>query len=201
MSLTSASLLIRIREGADSAPWDEFYAAYQPLLSRFARSQGLTTDDAQDVVQEIFLKLVRLLREFRYDPTRARFRTWLRRIARNHITDWRRARRRRRERACDPGSLAELTSSWSEFDWEGEHRQMIVRHALRQVRSESRRLTWRCFELHCLERRSAQEVAGETGLTVNGVYINAARTLDRVRKKCLQFDEELDDGPHLCIPG
>jgi hypothetical protein len=53
--------------------------------------------------------------------------------------------------------------------------------------------------LHCLQQRPAAEVAHETGLTVNGVYINASRTLERIRRKCLQFDEDLDHAPAFSL--
>lgn len=199
MSGTRVSLLRRVRTGDHSASWSEFYAVYRPFLLRYAASCGLSEADACDVVQEIFVRLLRVLRKFQYDPGRARFRTWLKRVAQNRIRDWMRQSRRRRECLTDPRDLEAADPHRPDFDWEREQRRRIVGHVLSVVRAESRDLTWRCFELHCLDGRTARDVAQLTGLTANGVYINAARVLSRVRRKCSQFSEELQDDPRACL--
>jgi RNA polymerase sigma factor (sigma-70 family) len=188
---TRVSLLQRVRSGDHPASWEEFYSVYHPFLLRYAASRGLSEADACDVVQEIFMRLFRVLQKFQYDPRRARFRTWLKRVAQNSIRDWLRRSRRRREHLLDPRDLETPDPREAKFDWDGEHRTRIVLHALSVVRAESRPLTWKCFELHCLDGRTATDVARLTGLTANGVYINAARILARVRQKCAEFDEEL----------
>ncbi|MCA9056457.1 MAG: hypothetical protein KDA75_21660, partial [Planctomycetaceae bacterium] len=128
---------------------------------------------------------------------RARFRTWLQRVARNRIIDWMRVLSRRCEACCDPSILQELQVSADEFDWEAEHRRQIVMHVLEMVRLECRSRTWACFELHFLQRLAVTEIARRTGLTISGVYINAYRTLKRVRHLCAQFDEDIEHGPQV----
>ena len=51
---TRASLILRLRDAADVAAWDEFMAIYGPLVYRLALRQGLQTADADDVVQQVF---------------------------------------------------------------------------------------------------------------------------------------------------
>lgn len=43
------------------------------------------TEDAEDLTQEVFIKVFRTLRT--YDPHQAKFATWINRIARNHLVD------------------------------------------------------------------------------------------------------------------
>lgn len=191
MPTTRQTLLLRLRNGADLASWEEFTAVYRPFLLRYALSCGLPEADACDVVQNIFVRLLRSLRTFEYDPDRGQFRNWLRRVARNSVQDWRRQRRRRREQSMDPEEIDRQHATGEGFDWQGEHRSQVVSHALTALQAECRPLTWLCFELHCLRGRTAADVANVTGLTPNGVYINAARTLARLRQKCALFDEDL----------
>lgn len=51
---TRASLIVRLRDAADVAAWDEFVAIYGPLVYRLALRQGLQAADADDVVQQVF---------------------------------------------------------------------------------------------------------------------------------------------------
>jgi len=64
--------------------------------------------EAQDATQEVFIKLYRSMSD--WNPAKARFSTWLYRMAANHAIDCWRSRRRRREAqpAQEPGG-EELT--------------------------------------------------------------------------------------------
>jgi hypothetical protein len=82
----------------------------------------------------------------------------------------------------------------SDPDWGPMHRDRVLSFALETVRKRSRRRTWDCFDRHVLQRRPSAEVASELGLTVNNVDVNSSRILDRVRKLCAEYLEELADG-------
>ena len=43
-----------------------------------------------------------------------------------------------------------------------------------------------------LTGRSGSEVAAELGLSVNAVYTNAHRVLEKIRELCQEHDEELN---------
>jgi hypothetical protein len=70
----------------------------------------------------------------------------------------------------------------------------VLAFALERVRGRSRPTTWACFERHLLERRPSAQVAGELGISANAVQVNSSRVLDRVRKFCALYLEELADG-------
>src|SRR5262245_41800561 len=70
MPPTSASLLQRLRTPGSGPAWDEFVELYSPLLFQWARRAGLKGEDAADLVQEVFVLLVRKLPEFEYDPSK-----------------------------------------------------------------------------------------------------------------------------------
>ena len=53
-------------------------------------------EDAEDVTQEVLLKLAKHLGQFQYDPSQS-FRGWLRRVTENAITDYVRRHRVRPE--------------------------------------------------------------------------------------------------------
>ena len=57
------------------------------LVHQLARKHGLQEADAQDVTQNVLLKLARKLREFSYDPSRS-FRAWLKTLTHHAWSDF-----------------------------------------------------------------------------------------------------------------
>lgn len=82
---TQSTLIERVRNPKDSDSWREFVELYEPLLLRFVLSQGTPRSEADDIVQEIFSNLLRILPTFEFDRTRGRFRSWLWNVSRNVV--------------------------------------------------------------------------------------------------------------------
>jgi RNA polymerase sigma factor (sigma-70 family) len=204
MDRTRSTLLIRVRNPSDARAWGEFVALYEPLLMAYVRHMGLNAEDARDVVQEVFARLVKVLPEFELDRQRRRFRSWLWQICQSALGDW--ARQRRRQARAEDAWLDRLSSprtpgeSHRDEEWERLHRHRILSFALETVRARSRPTSWACFERHLLRRRPSAEIAGELGLTVAAVNVNCSRILGRVRKLCVDHLEGLADGVDL-LPG
>jgi RNA polymerase sigma-70 factor (ECF subfamily) len=198
MDRTRSKLLIQVRDPADGRAWGEFVALYEPLLTAYLRKRGLGAEDARDVVQEVFARLVKALPGFELDRQRGRFRTWLWQICQSALGDWARQRRRQAraadawlDRLSEPRPASEADS---DDEWAGMHRRRILAFALETVRARSTPKSWACFERHLLQRRPSAEVARELGLTVNAVNVNGSRILVRVRKICEEHLEGLADG-------
>ncbi|MCC6235405.1 MAG: sigma-70 family RNA polymerase sigma factor [Verrucomicrobiales bacterium] len=98
---TRASLLVRLRDKSDSASWEDFWSLYGPVVFGLVRRSVPSDEDAEDVVQEIFLRVGEAIGTFHYDPEKGRFKSWLFRLARHGIVDWLRRNRRRREGQLD----------------------------------------------------------------------------------------------------
>lgn len=87
---TRGSLLARLKDPRDDKSWSEFAEAYRPLILGWCRRQGLAPPDADDVTQEVLLRLVGWLQKGEYDPEKGGFRKYLRRMVHNAAVDlWR----------------------------------------------------------------------------------------------------------------
>jgi RNA polymerase sigma-70 factor (ECF subfamily) len=190
--ITPVSLLQRLRlAGAaerTAAAWQEFVELFTPLLYSWARRLGLQPSDSCDLVQDVFVILVRKLPDFQYD-SRKSFRAWLRTIFMNRWRDL-----GRRPAAASPQAAeAELAGlagpdRAGELE-EAEHREYLVRRALELMRREFQPATWKACWEHAVNGRPAAELARELGMSVNAVYLARSRVLRRVR----QYLKELLD--------
>src|SRR4051794_29525034 len=82
---TRPSLLIRVRDPADQVAWLEFVEIYRPVILRLARQKGMQEADAEDVAQDVLAAVAKAIEQREHDPKRAKFRTWLNRVASNAI--------------------------------------------------------------------------------------------------------------------
>ena len=72
MPTTRVTLLARLRQDpTDQAAWDVFVERYGRHIYRWCRQWRLQDADAEDVTQDILVKLARKLRVFTYDPSRS----------------------------------------------------------------------------------------------------------------------------------
>ena len=162
---------------------------------------GLKEHDAQELTQDVFCRLMRILPTFELDRRRARFRTYLWRLTYNTLVD--RARRKKvRDRAEEEwvrrfSEADESESRKLEEAWTMQHRKRILEVVLPRVRETTSRTAWACFEGRLVYRRPAAEIAAELGITPNAVYVYASRVLQEVRRRCAEIEGELGDGCDL----
>ena len=198
---TRQSLLARVRNPRDGRSWDEFHAIYRPLIFGYLRSMGLKDHDAQELTQEVFCRLLRILPTFELKPRKGRFRTYLWRLTYNTLVD--QARRRKvRDRAEEEwvrrfSEVDESESRKLEEAWTIQHRKRILEVVLPRVRETTSRTAWACFEARLVHRRPAAEIAAKLGITANAVYVYASRVLQEVRRRCAEIEGELGDDGHL----
>ncbi|HEX8199705.1 MAG TPA: sigma-70 family RNA polymerase sigma factor [Isosphaeraceae bacterium] len=197
---TSQTLLVRVRDPGDVAAWGEFDALYRPLIRGVVRKQGVSGHDADDVVQEVFRRLVRALPAFSLDHRRGRFRSWLYSVTHCTTQDWLRARSRQGVGVVDPGRVPDRAGEVPEAEWLRSYRRRVLEFAQEKVRSQAKPRDWYAFEQCLVLRRRAAVVAEELGITVANVYTITSRVFARIRDLCLEYDEDLSDGT-IDLPG
>lgn len=181
METTSHTLLRAVQVGPESPAWQRFVALYTPLLRRWALGRGFQPADAEDLVQEILLKLLGALPG--YAPqTGIPFRSWLFRLTANagHTFRQRVATRRLPESDGLSGVAADSPLEAME---EGEYRRELTRRALELIRPDFGEATMAAFTRLVVEGRTAAETAAELGLSENAVYLARHRVLTRLREE------------------
>ena len=189
---TRPSLLIRVRNPADQAAWMEFVEIYQPVILRLARQKGMQAADAEDIAQEILVAVAKAVEQREHDTKRAKFRTWLHRVANNAILNAL-SRGKPDRGAGGPSLQTELIHKEARDGPDSdllrlEYRREVFRWAARQVRKEFRQETWDAFWLTAVEGRSVADVAKELGKDTGAIYAARSRVVRRIRKKTIEYE-------------
>src|SRR5262245_59949656 len=181
---TRQSQLLRARNG-DEAAWKCLSDLYRPLILDWLRRHGVAHHDAEDLTQDILLAVVKNLDGFDHAGRRGAFRSWLRTITVNRTRNFWKARggqataggvRQMVEDLDDPGSeLSQL--------WDRQHNEYVVRCLLDLVRLEFEPQTVQAFCRLAVDGASAEEVAGELGISVGAAYVAKSRVLKRIREE------------------
>ncbi|RMH03725.1 MAG: sigma-70 family RNA polymerase sigma factor [Planctomycetota bacterium] len=183
---TQEEFLLALADGADRDAWEAFSARYGTLIRNFAGWCGLPPTDCDDVVQEVYLSLLKALPGFRYDRRKGRFRGYLKTATR------RAAVALRRRRAAEPLPLERVPppvagragDSGPDLDeaWEREWRDYHVRRAMARLQPEFNSTDLAAFERYAIQGRPPAEVAAEFDLHLDQVYQAKSRILRRLRE-------------------
>ena len=79
------ALLVRRCLGGDAVAWEEIVQRYNRRIYNLCYRFAGATNDAQDLTQEVFIKMYRTLNS--YDADRGAFTTWVTTITRNLLVD------------------------------------------------------------------------------------------------------------------
>lgn len=185
LRLDEAELLRRASSG-DPAAWEELVRLHQEAIFRYACWLVGDSDEAEDVAQETFL---RLMRSFdRFDSSRP-LRPWLIRIARNTARNrWRSARRA--QAALERFRIDRLLSG-EKPTAPSEPGLDSRAAALRAVLSRLAEADRQVVILRYLLELSVEETGQALGVPIGTVKSRASRALARLRRLVDQGDAAL----------
>jgi RNA polymerase sigma-70 factor (ECF subfamily) len=188
MNETSLSLLDRARNDPHDGSWERLADLYTPLVRGWLMRMGVQPADADDLVQEILLAVLRELPDFRHSGRTGAFRSWLRTILSYRARDfWRSARYR--PSAAGGTSWAERLDQLADEksdasrEWDLEHDRHVMARLLEQVRPRFDPKTWEAFRRQVFDGQRADAVAAEVGLSLNSVYVARSRVLSTLRRE------------------
>jgi RNA polymerase sigma-70 factor (ECF subfamily) len=175
-----AQAVARVR-GGDPEAFRVLMERHGRAVHRLAFRMTGNEQDAEDVVQESFLRAYRNLRHF---EARSQFGSWLYRIAANCAYDALRARARRQARV-EPGGTAEGLAGEVPTDDPGPERLAAgaeVRRNVRAAMSRMSALERSAFTLRHLEGMTTAEIAQALDLQGEAAKQSVFRAVRKVRE-------------------
>ena len=187
--LTSPTLLQRLRTPEDAAAWAQFVELYAPLLHRHALARGLQPADACDVVQDAMRGIFLALPRFDYRPDKARFRSWLYRVAENQVRQFLRHGRRRpagdgRTTLMHAAEVQQAVQdeAAAEARWQDDYQRRLFAWAVEKVQPEFAPRIWSAFWRTAVENEAPEAAAEALGMTRAAVYMARSRCVARLRQ-------------------
>ncbi len=160
-SLTRAFFQNPTEEG-----WEAFVDHYGPRVFGWCRSKGLQASDANDVLQNVLVRLHSAMTRAPWDPERGLLRSWLKRITMNALIDF---VRQRQVATHSPEWLQTIVDSQEQLaDELADEEVRRVAQAETELRVGPKK--WQVFFLRVFDGQSGQQVAETTGLSVGTVY-------------------------------
>ena len=198
---TPVSLLVRLasdRTGIrDESGWTRLFELYAPAIRAFADERG-SEGESEDVAQEVFMRLVEVLREGRVavGGDAGKFRRYLATLVRNELVSRWRKRMTRGEGANvsldDPGADVEATvdsdtAALIDAKWRLARRKAAVEWALTKTAlSPQSKAVYRAY---VIEERPIGDIAAAFGISRNSV----SQIKTRVERLVSAIEAELKD--------
>ena len=176
---TSESLLIRLRQTNDSDAWGQFVRLYTPLIFYWARKNGMSHDDAGDIVQDVLSIVFRKLPAWKYDP-QGSFRGWLRTVTLNRHRE---LIRRKQIPVVDESLRMIADPRHAEASWDAEYHRQLVVAAMNLLENDFAPKTWQALKLLIGSDQPATEIAQQTGVSVWTLYAARNRLMGKLRRE------------------
>jgi RNA polymerase sigma-70 factor (ECF subfamily) len=183
-SFDQDSALVHACQDGDAAAFEELVKRYDVRLFSIAQHITHNREDAEDAVQDAFLKVFRNLSQFRGN---SQFSTWLIRITVNESLMKLRKRRSIREVSMEDNfEIAEHVSPFAIADWapnpEQQYGAIELRSILRNQLQELQPNLRVAFVLRDIEGLSTEEAAEVLQLTVDAVKARLWRARLKLRQ-------------------
>ena len=181
MPQTDAATVALARDG-DSEAFRALVERHGRAVYRLAYRMTGSAQDAEDVVQETFLKAYKQLSRF---ESRANFGTWLHRIAVNCSIDLIRSRPHR-EAVHDDADLEQFGASMESTDATGTSPERLmmgteVQQRIGDAMANLSRMERAAFILRHFEGRSIEEISQSLGLKTNATKHSIFRAVRKMR--------------------
>ena len=191
---TSMTLLRKIAvrvTGEREAAWVRFFGLYEPAIKRFVAYHD-STHDPDDVVQDIFLKLVNVVQSGGYDASKGSFRSFLSTMIRRHLVSL-----YRRDQARGVGlhvdidvvepSIPADVAEQIDVKWRIARHQSAIEHVLTKtaISAQSRAV----YRAYVEDEMPLDDVAAKFGVTKTAVY----KIKSRVEQMAAIIEEEFAD--------
>lgn len=181
MELDSDGALVRRARDGDYGAFEKLFERHRLMAYRFAYQMTTRRDDAEDIVQEAFVRAYQNLDRYRDE---AKFTTWLLRIVTNLCTDQARTSQRRMtlEQQEAAGALDWMTVGDVDDpvqNLEEDRRKIALKRALNALPIHHKTM----IVLRDLEGRDYPDIAKIVGCTVGGAKLRVLRARRALRDR------------------
>jgi RNA polymerase sigma-70 factor (ECF subfamily) len=195
---TRQSLLSRLKDWKDQESWRVFFGMYWKLIYHTGIRAGLTDSEAQDLVQETLLSVLKGMSRSQYDSGKGSFKNWLMRLTGWRISDQLRRRDKRLEPARGRAGTSTETATIErvvdpaglklETLWEEEWQETLMEAAIHRIKRKVDPKHYQAFDLYVFRKWPVLKVSSTLEISPGKVYLIKHRIQRLIAKEisCLQ---------------
>ena len=197
---TRKTLLGRLRNWNDQTSWQDFFDTYWKLIYKAARESGLSDAEAQDVVQDTVISVMKKMPEFKYNPEIGSFKSWLLKLTHWRIIDQVRKRSPVAARGAKPPTDTRRTGtvervpdpagSKLEAMWNEEWEQNLMDAAIQRVKNKAEPKQFQLFDLYVMKKMPVTKITQALQISAARVYLAKHRLLVLIKKEVKQLETE-----------
>ena len=191
---TSMTLLQKIAAqvtGEREAAWVRFFDLYTPAIRRFVEWHD-STHDPDDIIQDIYIKLVDVVQTGKYDSSKGTFRAFLATMIRNHLISLYRkdaVRGAGMHVNVDDVEIPVRADAAFAIDakWQLARHQSAIEHVLTKTAMTAQ--TREIYKEYVMEGHPAEEIQSKYNVSMNYIY----KIKSRIEKMAAIIERELGD--------
>ena len=190
---TRSSVIRAVANTENEAAWQRFFDLYAGFVFSIARAKGLNDTDADDIVQMVFVDLMRNLLSFKYDREKGRFRSYLAALVKWRVIDILKAVRRDADLKADFMEEAKSAATTEDEDFEErEWQSAAMEETLRRIKPEVRPEHYAAFVASAVEGQDTDVVTKLYGISRDSLYQIRKRLTVKLREKLAEVRAEMD---------
>ena len=190
---TRSSVIRAVANTENEAAWQRFFDLYAGFVFSIARSKGLNDTDADDIVQMVFVDLMRNLLSFKYDREKGRSRSYLAALVKWRVIDRLKAVRRDADLKADFMEEAKSAATTEDEDFEErEWQSAAMEETLRRIKPEVRPEHYAAFVASAVEGQDTDVVTKLYGISRDSLYQIRKRLTVKLREKLAEVRAEMD---------
>jgi RNA polymerase sigma-70 factor (ECF subfamily) len=177
--------LVHHAQDAERRALDELIGLYRPPVARYLRRRGASAEEAEDLAQEVFIRIFEknLLRKV--EPSKGKFRSFVLGVANNVLREHlARQGAQKRGGSAVHVPLPEVAEDEKDFTHEWMlHMLRLAMKSLAQSASEPVRRDLELFRAFVRERPTYEALAAKFGVTTTRVRNAIYETKQRIRRE------------------
>ena len=188
---TRSSVLRAVANTENEAAWQRLFDLYAGFVFSIARSKGLKEEDADDIVQIVFVDLARKLPTFKYDREKGRFRSYLTGLVNWRVMD--RLKAAKRDAELKANFWEEVKAAGGDDDFsEREWQAAAMKEALRRMKPSVSPEHYEAFVASAIEGQDTETVMRLYGISRDNLYQIRNRLTARLREVATEVLAEMD---------
>jgi len=192
---TNPSLIFRLTAAPhDAETWQQFVLLYGATLLAWCHRHGIQEADAQDISQEVLLRISRQIQRLAYDSSQS-FRGWLRAVVHGAWCDWVEHQHSQKRQLFGHSNHLECLDSVAARDdllarLEAQYDQELYEIAASEVRRQVEPSTWQAFQWLAVDQLSAEEVGARLGIKAASALAARYRVTALLRESVARLEKQ-----------